>query len=114
MKKIDGILNKTDKTKAKNGKTIQQLGQKRCCNMCKHWSAEDLKCEFLEGHTRLKLRECSRYIKEHPDLKTELRCPDCHQFLKTVQLSKVIENKSAMLMCSKCGREHSMMSFVEV
>lgn len=113
MKKIEGILNKTDTTRERNAKTIQQLGNKRCCNMCKHWSTEDRKCEFLEGHTRFRLRECSRYIAEHPDLKTELRCPDCHQHLKTVLLSTVINNKSTMMMCSKCGRERSMMSFVE-
>ncbi len=113
MKKIEGILNKTDITRERNAKTIQQLGNKRCCNMCKHWSQEDRKCEFLEVHTRFKLRECSRYIKEHPDLCTELRCPNCHQYLTTVLLSKVRDDKT-LLMCNKCGKEYRAISFVEV
>lgn len=94
-------------------RTIQQLGSARCSAQCKHWNIKEKRCEFQEGLMRIRMRECSRFMNEHPDIETELRCPECRAYMGQRKVCDVRKDK-AHYMCPKCGRTFTAISLVFV
>jgi len=111
MKHVEGIIDKTHKTAIKNERLIQDIAHRRCGKMCPHWKAEDNMCEFSAAHTRIKLIECIRFLKAHPYLKTILKCPNCKTFCG-IRLLEEVRKDNVKIMCPKCGREASSISFI--